>query len=183
MKVWLLTINTSIVLILSSCLGKNISEIEKQSLLNESAFNEYGFKFPNAPLGKYTKLNLPGGATEIEYIYRGYAEDSSYLYISNTITIDDNAGEAEATYRAKSKSIQIGKILNTKPEMMEGFEYGNKSILYILISDNEPIGNYFQFQLNNITYQLILQGFYFSDMQSWERFFKAKIEPAVSKIF
>ncbi len=168
---------------LFSCSRIEISGDEKQLLLSERAFSEYGYSFPDAPQGKYTKFRLPDGAIEMTYTYKGYAEDSSYLNISNTITIDKNRIDAEDTYLTKAKSVNLSKVLNSKLIEIEGFKYGDDSFLYLWLTNDKPAGNYFQFRLNNITYQLFIQGFYFADSESWSQFFADKIEPSVKILF
>lgn len=166
------------IFLIFSCSKIEISNEEKQLLLNEKAFSQYGFNFPNAPQGNYTKFKLPDGAVEIAYMYKGYALDSSYLYISNTITTDRYITDAEATYTAKAESINLSTVFKTELQTIEGFDFGDKSVLYLWLTNDEPVGNYFQFRQNNITYQLLLQGFYFSDKESWKQFFTTNIAPA-----
>jgi len=170
------------ILLLHSCSRIEISENEQLWLLNEAAFTSYGFDFPDAPQGKYSKFKLPDGAIEIVYNYKGFAEDSSVLYISNTITIDKKESDAEETYLTKAESINLSKVFNSELTLLEGFSFGEESILYLWLTDHEPIGNYFQFRQNTITYQLLLQGFYFSDLESWIHFFENTIHPAISKM-
>ncbi len=171
-----------VILQLLSCSGLEISEDEKQLLLSEKAFTDYGFTFPDAPQGKYSKYQLPDGAIEIRYSYKGYALDSSYFYLSNTITTDRNAGDAEETYVTKEESINLSTVINSKLIPLEGFHFGEESVLYLWLTDNEPVGNYFQFRYKNITYQLLLQGFYFSDPEDWTQFFNKSIAPFVNTI-
>ena len=169
--------------VLFSCSRIEISGDEKQLLLSEKAFSEYGYSFPDAPQGKYTKFRLPDGAIEMTYIYKGYAKDSSYLNISNMITIDKSRIDAEDTYLTKAKSVNLSKVSNSKLQKIEGFGYGDDSVLYLWLTNDQPVGNYFLFRMNNITYQLFFQGFYFADSESWSQFFTHKIEPSVKTLF
>ena len=177
------TINLMFIsILLFSCSSLEITESDKQQLLNEQAFAEYGFTFPDAPGGKYTKYQLPDGAVEIRYTYKGYTIDSNYFYLSNTITTDRYLSDAKETYIAKEGSIQLSKVINSKLVVLEGFKFGDESVVYVWYQNDEPAGNYFLFRQKNITYQLLLQGFYFSDIESWKYFFNSGIAPSIKKI-
>ena len=177
------TVNFIVVAILMfSCSSQEITEKEKKELLNEQAFAEYGFTFPDSPGGKYTKYQLPDGAVEIRYTYKGYTIDSNYFYLSNTITTDLYLSNAKETYLAKEGSIQLSKVMNSKLVVLEGFQYGDESVLYVWYQNDEPAGNYFQFRQGNTTCQLLLQGFYFSDIESWKYFFNSGIAPTLKNI-
>ena len=164
------------------CSSQEITKNEKQQLLNEQAFAEYGFTFPDVPGSKYTKYKLPDGAIEIRYTYKGYTIDSNYFYLSNTITTDRYLSNAKETYISKEGSIQLSKVMNSELVVLEGFQYGDESVLYVWYRNGEPAGNYFQFRQKNITYQLLLQGFYFPDTESWKHFFNSGIASTLKNI-
>lgn len=161
--------------LITSCIRINIKSEEKNILLTELDFEQYGFEFQSSVAGKYKKYKYLDGSYEIEYEFDGYDKNSAYLFISNTLITDLTEEEAEITYQAEGVVTKLSHLIKSEFLPVEGFLYGNRSELFIWYVEGVPTGNMCRFQISNRTYYLIIGGIYFNNLTEWMLFFNDKI--------
>lgn len=124
---------------------------------------------PEPSMVAFTKTVYFDDSYELDYEYDD--PDDSAPYLSFTVTVENDAGDANATYAGEWIGLRAGLAIGAEgvsvKEDDDVFRWGDHSNFGFLVFDERPTGNVFAARKNNVVVALILAGMYFEDGEAF----------------
>ena len=166
-------------LFLSGCSQElPINTSDHQVLLKAADLKPYGYQIKDPHLYEnIAKSKELFDQYQITYEFEA-PESAAPLYIFADVVIDSDASASKLTQTIEKEAfLLLVSFEDIKEVEIKGkHSFGDESHLAKLVAKNKPVGNIYSMRKNNLVYTIVIIGFYFNEISTWEKLMQPKFE-------
>lgn len=152
--------------VLSACTSGELEDGDRDLVLKVEQLEPYGLRLPEnySSYESFKRERWIDGSVTIEYEFQA-PEALKLPYLYSVAERHSSSAEACASYLAGNFGAPLGGVeLSVRDDL---FQFGTKSRFALLMSDGQPVGNYFAMCRGKTASMIVIGGFYFDDGELW----------------